>query len=249
MHYYSHHIGDFLKATSSLSDADKMSYLKLMWTYYDTERPLPNDPDMLAFQIGATREKVLLILQSYFYLENDFWRHTRCDEELSKVYAKSEVARNKAMKRWKDAAAMQQHQEHVDLHNALGMPQDSQSNATVMLQHTSSNAAESKNDATHKPINPIKNKKQKPPEGVSDSLWDDFLQVRKAKKLPMTDTALEAIKREAVKAGLTLQQAITICCERGWGGFNADWLKNDSYAKPAVKAGMPDWAPKRATSS
>ena len=81
--------------------------------------------------------------------------------------------------------------------------------------------------------------KQKPPEGVSDSLWVDFLEVRKAKNLPITETALEGIKREAAKAGLTMQAAITICCERGWGGFNASWLKDDDSAKPVTAA--PDW--------
>lgn len=182
MHYYSHHIGDFLKATSSLSDSDKMSYLKLMWTYYDTERPLPNDPEMLAFQIGSTREKVLIILQSYFYLEDNFWRHSRCDEELAKVYKNSETAREKARKRWEKAAAMQQHkqqhQEHVDLHNAFGELLESSSNATAMPQHSHSNAPEPKNDATHIPINPII-KPPIPPKGGSAISLNAYLKICK----------------------------------------------------------------------
>nr|WP_281719950.1 DUF1376 domain-containing protein [Nitrosomonas nitrosa] len=53
MHYYQHHIGDFLSATSRLKDSQCMAYLRLMWMYYDTEMPLENNPRKLAFQIGA----------------------------------------------------------------------------------------------------------------------------------------------------------------------------------------------------
>lgn len=69
--------------------------------------------------------------------------------------------------------------------------------------------------------------KSAPPDGVSDSLWNDFLAIRKAKKLPVTDTAIQGLKREAASAGKTLSEALTICCERGWGGFNAKWLEKD----------------------
>ncbi len=63
-----------------------------------------------------------------------------------------------------------------------------------------------------------------PPEGVSQSVWEDFLQLRKAKKAPMTNAALAGIMREAEKAKWTLEQALTQCCMRGWTGFKADWV-------------------------
>ena len=61
---------------------------------------------------------------------------------------------------------------------------------------------------------------------MPESLWTDFQSVRKAKKAPLTDTALDGIKREADKAGVTLEQALTVCCEAGWQGFQADWYAN-----------------------
>lgn len=72
------------------------------------------------------------------------------------------------------------------------------------------------------------------PDGVSDSVWKDFLQIRKAKKAPMTDTALAGIAREADKAGLTLQRAIEISCERGWQSFKADWVTGDKAVMALV---------------
>ncbi|NDG20084.1 MAG: DUF1376 domain-containing protein, partial [Betaproteobacteria bacterium] len=53
MHFYPHHIGDFLKDTSSLTPEESYYYLRLIWLYYDTEKPLPDDISSLAFKIGA----------------------------------------------------------------------------------------------------------------------------------------------------------------------------------------------------
>lgn len=55
----------------------------------------------------------------------------------------------------------------------------------------------------------------------------DFMAIRKAKKSPLTETALKGIKREAERLGYTLEQALTICCERGWAGFKAEWLMKE----------------------
>jgi hypothetical protein len=62
------------------------------------------------------------------------------------------------------------------------------------------------------------------PEGVSESVWADFLTVRKAKRAPLTQTALDGIQREAAKAGMGLHDALALCCARGWQGFKADWV-------------------------
>lgn len=64
------------------------------------------------------------------------------------------------------------------------------------------------------------------PDGVSETVWSDFLSIRKAKRAPLTQTALEAIQREADKAGLSLQQALQVCCARGWQGFKAEWVQD-----------------------
>ncbi len=69
------------------------------------------------------------------------------------------------------------------------------------------------------------------PEGVSDLVWSDFLAIRKAKRAPLTATALEGIEREAKKAAMNLADVLALCCTRGWQGFKADWVAN---AKPTV---------------
>jgi hypothetical protein len=63
-----------------------------------------------------------------------------------------------------------------------------------------------------------------PPEAVSESVWSDFVALRQAKKAVLTNTAINGIQREAKKAGVSLEQALQMCCERGWTGFRAEWL-------------------------
>ena len=48
--------------------------------------------------------------------------------------------------------------------------------------------------------------------------------LRKAKKAPLTKTVVDGLRREADKAGLTLEAAIRICCESNWQSFKADWI-------------------------
>lgn len=75
--------------------------------------------------------------------------------------------------------------------------------------------------------------------GVSGQLADAWIKVRLAKRLAITELGLDAIQREAEKAGLTFVQAITICCEEGWGGFKAHWERGGKDSQS--KGGAPPW--------
>lgn len=68
---------------------------------------------------------------------------------------------------------------------------------------------------------------------VSDQTFDDFMQLRKAKRLPFSMTAMEGIKKEASRAGITLETALKECCMRGWAGFKAEWYQQapQNYSK------------------
>lgn len=62
--------------------------------------------------------------------------------------------------------------------------------------------------------------------GIDTQLAKDFLKIRKAKKAPLTQTAMQGIEREAEAAGISTVEAVRICVERNWQGFKADWLNN-----------------------
>ena len=67
--------------------------------------------------------------------------------------------------------------------------------------------------------------------GIDGQLAQDYIALRKSHRAPITQTALKGIEREANSAGLSLEQALTICCERGWRGFRAEWL-HSAQPKP-----------------
>lgn len=75
------------------------------------------------------------------------------------------------------------------------------------------------------------------PESVSGQVWNDFCALRNKRRAPITETALKGIQREADKAGITLNEALSICCERGWQGFMAKWYRREKLEqKNASKA-------------
>lgn len=63
--------------------------------------------------------------------------------------------------------------------------------------------------------------------GVPEQVAVDFLAVRKAKRAPLTRTALDSIQREAEKAKVSLGDALAVCAARGWQSLKADWLTNN----------------------
>ena len=77
------------------------------------------------------------------------------------------------------------------------------------------------------------------PEGVELNVWNDFLELRKAKRAPLSNTALAAIEREAAKAGWSLTDALGECVARGWQSFKADWVK-ETRNGTATSTSSPD---------
>ncbi len=79
-------------------------------------------------------------------------------------------------------------------------------------------------------------------DDVDADVWSDFVKLRKAKKSPLTKTAVDGIRREAERAGWTMQAAIAECCARGWSGFKAAWVADkSSLGGTGAHAAEPAW--------
>ncbi|MGS6794565.1 replication protein, partial [Neisseria gonorrhoeae] len=65
--------------------------------------------------------------------------------------------------------------------------------------------------------------------GITGQVAADFLQVRKAKRQPLTETAMRLIAADAEKCGMTALQAAEYAIASGWGSFRADWLQNKTF--------------------
>ena len=212
MNFYPFHIGDYISHTSHLSDIEDLAYRRMIDLYYQTEQPF-NDSSTVARKIKSTVEIVELLLNEFFELDsNNLWRNKRADEEIAKYHGKIE----QAIKAGKASA-----QQRLNKRSTSVQPTNNQEPITN----------------NHKPIN--KAPKVASPAGVSESLWKDFLKVRKEKKLAITETALKGIEREAKLANKSMSEVLQICCENGWGGFKASWLTN--LSNPIEKKKQANW--------
>ncbi|CAB4136665.1 Protein of unknown function DUF1376 [uncultured Caudovirales phage] len=202
MHYYQFNIGDYASHTQRLSLMEDLAYRRLLDEYYLHERPFNSGITSVARQIGMREfeAEVQFVLECFFQFS----------EELGWVNKRAD--------------------EEI-LHFRSKIEQASRAGRLSAERRLNAGSTDVQLTNNHKPITnkQIKNTVATP-DGVSDSVWQDFVKLRKQKKAAITETAIRGIEREARKAGVTLQTAIETCCERGWAGFKADWMQS---AKPA----------------
>lgn len=64
------------------------------------------------------------------------------------------------------------------------------------------------------------------PDDVDEQVWDEFIVLRTKKGKTFTELALKGMRREAEAAGLSLEEAMTMCVEHGWQSFQASYLRD-----------------------
>lgn len=225
MNYYPFHIGDYASATRHLSWDEDMAYRRLIDAYYIREAPLPSDMRQVYRLVCASTEAqriaVDTVLSEFFMQTPEGWWNGRCEAEIEAYRIKSEKASKSAQARWR---------------NAKAMPTDSERNANAStdvcerIETSCEGNAPKTNPKTNISTTDVVDKRKRSvvqkPELVSQEVWESFCAVRKAKRAAITQIAVNRIESEAFKAGLSLDQALTICCERGWQSFQADWIKD-----------------------
>jgi len=251
MHYYQHHIGDFIKATNRLTDSQCMTYLRLLWMYYDTEKPLDNNPELIAFQLGTTAKEIELLFKAFFIIDESLLTvsHKRCDIEIKEFHAfvdkKAAAGRESARKR-AEAESARKLAECEQPFNTCSTPVEqplNSSSTTVQLPTThyplpilntlDTNVSSSENNGIIIPEEkPSKEKlsisvKDLIKIGIDEQVAKDFLSTRKTK---LTLTAIKGIQNEALKANISLSSAFKIATERGWQSFKAEWIKDKNNA-------------------
>ena len=218
MHYYQFNIGDYNSHTMHLSEIEDLTYRRLLDWYYLHESSIPLDLNEVSRQIRMRTHSdcIATVLLEFFERTPDGWIHHRADKEIEKVGDKSTKASKSAKARWDKAK------------DANALPTQSERNATQNTEHITHNT-EHKKKATG----------VAPPEGVSDSVWQEFKSLRKAKKAPITQRAIDAITSEANKAGWTLEKALEECVVRGWQAFKADWVATKANPADNIRTTVP----------
>lgn len=235
MNYYKFNIGDYAAATRHLNIIEHGAYRLLLDLYYTSEQPLPADIKAAARKAGArTPEEVQaveVVLQEFFVLGASGWVHTRCDAEIAAYHQKAENNRIVGSKggrpRKETQTVTAENPEKTQTVNC-GFPE---------ITLTKNQEPLTKNQ---EPIN-TKNTAQRKsaacvskPADVDLKVWDDFLILRKTKRLPLTETAMAGLEREMQQAGLSLDAGLRMCCELGWAGFKSEWLANKQLKRQPI---------------
>jgi uncharacterized protein YdaU (DUF1376 family) len=199
MNYYPFHIGDYISHTSHLTDEEDLAYRRMIDLYYHSEQPF-TDVEYVARRVKSTPEIISVLLSDFFLKTEDGWRNKRADEEIEKYHAKAESARNANKAKLEKKSALK----------------------SELKSEPNQDATNNQEPITNNHIKDIA------PVGVSESIFKDYLEVRKAKKAKWTQTALKGLQREADKAKMSLQDVMQLCCERNWVGFKAEWANSQN---------------------
>ena len=191
---------------------EDLAYRRLLDAYYlrESELPLCTIEVSRIISMRFNIEDVEQVLIEFFERTETGWFHKRAEAEIAHFRDK----RQKASNAGKASAERRSNVRSTD------------------VQPTNNHKPITKNQEPNiTPLNPPKGKAVSIPSGVEIEVWNDFLELRKAKRAPLTKTALDGIEREAAKAGWTLNDALSETVARGWRAFKADWVKETNNGK------------------
>jgi uncharacterized protein YdaU (DUF1376 family) len=202
MHYYQFHIGDYMSHTIHLSSLEDLAYRRLLDMYYDTEQPIPNNIPLVSRRLRLGSDVVQSVLDEFFTLSDEGYKNHRADLEIREYHAFIDKQRNNG--------------------KLGGRPKKTQRKPTA-------NPSQTQKKPNQQPLTtnqqPIKSATEvAAPDGVSSIVWDSFVKQRKSKKAQITQLVLDGIRKEADKAGLTMDDALQEIVMRNWVSFKAEWV-------------------------
>lgn len=229
MHYYKRNIGDYAKKAGRLSMLEHGAYTLLIDSCYDRER-FPTEDDAIDWCWARTEAEITavkFVLSRFFDLVDGKYVQSRISDEIAKYHRNAEInsriATEREAKRTNRATTVNESTtvEHE--------PPPNQEPLTI----------------NQEPLTKSKSKRAAfpCPAGVDEQVWSDWLEIRKAKRQPLTKTALQGIEKEASNAGYSLADALSECCKNGWASFKASWLHerkqgNTQVAETAYQRSM-----------
>ena len=213
--------------TRHISLLEDLAYRRLLDFYFLHEQPIKHRDAARQIGMREHEEDVLTILNEFFLSTEDGFVNVRADKEIAEFRKHQAVSAygafirdNPSLKHLVNKEDYITHYLAVSIDVYIGTLRGDD----VPIMDTSST------DDAPLTINHNHNHKDKratsvaAPDGVSNSVWQEFKSLRKAKKAPITQRAIDAISSEAQKIGWSLEKALEECVVRGWQAFKADWV-------------------------
>jgi len=212
MHYYKRNLGDYAKKAGRLTMLQHGAYTLLIDSCYDRE-VFPTLEQALEWTWASTEaevEAVKFVLSRFFVLDKDgCYVQDRILQELLHYHKNADT--NKRIADEREAKR-----------------RENRTNREQFVDEAPPN---------HKPLTtnhkPIKNTATivATPEGVSDSVWQEFIAHRKSKRARVTQLVIDGISEQARIAGWSLENALKETIVRNWQSFKADWVKDENLSK------------------
>jgi len=208
MHYYQFNLGDYHSHTGHLSDMEDLAYRRLIDWQHLHEKPIPKDINQAArlVRMQDNLTAVEQVLNEFFTLVGNGYENARCMQNIAAFHKTKE----KASMAGKASAKARKAQSKQKVKAGNGR-------STIVKQPC--NQPQTKNQEPKTNVKKLATR----PDDVSEQVWNDFLLLRKEKRSPFTVTAFNKLASQAGKANITIEQALEVCCDKGWQSFNAEW--------------------------
>ena len=204
--YMQLYVADYLADTAHLTTEEHGAYLLLLFSYWQTGKPLRGDRLASVSRMGAERwASVEPTLKEFFHVKSGVWTHFRVESDLEKVGSKSKKnseagkasARAKALAR---QALEESESTNVGTVVVTNVEQTYQRN----VNHTRSGDTDTDTDTDteadqdqDQKLSSSGSKKPKKPKSlfelpawVNKSSWNGFLEMRKKIKKPLTENGM-----------------------------------------------------------
>lgn len=225
MNYYNRHLGDYARDAGHLTALEHGIYNLLIDWYYVNEQPIP---DGKAHRFARCEPgQVRAVLEEFFTLDGDCWRHKRIDREIAEYRAKADRNREIAEKR---EAARKAAREAQD--SAPAEHEPCTSRAPVVHEACTTGQPSQK---------PIANSQDKllragacaPPGDVNPTAWADWEHHRRKRRKPISERA--AREQWAALSTLTHDQqaaCIAASIRNDWQGLFPEKFTAQPRASP-----------------
>lgn len=199
-------------------------YWAIIEDLYQNANALPTDYEGIAFDLHTDEKTIKSVICDFdlFVIEGDVFGSLSVQRRLDERNAKSDRAREIAMRRWNK--------------NANALPPQSQGNPIK----------ESKGDDSKGDENT-----EEPPKGANfdfkqsllnygfdSTLIAVWLSIRKKKKAHNSEIAFQGFIREVEKSGKDKNEILRRCVEKSWVGFEAAWIVGKAEVTPPNMAKM-----------
>ena len=214
--------------TRHLSHYEDLAYRRLLDFYFLHEQPIRHREAARHIGMRDHEEDVLTVLNEFFLSTENGFINVRADKEIAefrKHQASSAygafIRDNPSLKHFVNKEDFIFHYLASSIDVYIGTLRG---NDVPIMDTSSGDDAPLTNNHNH-------NHKKKSatkvacPQGVSEQVWNDWLQLRKAKKASVTETVIKGARNEANKIGWSLEQFLVEWCTRGSQGLKAEWLK------------------------